>query len=86
MTQANGEPSERYGQIVAEAWADPAFKRRLLADPAAVLRERGIELPAGMQVRVVEDTDQFTNLVLPAMPGGEAVHRAARPGHGRHIW
>jgi hypothetical protein len=30
-----------WGQIVARAWQDEAFKRRLLADPAAVLREQG---------------------------------------------
>ena len=41
---------------------------RLMAEPAAVLREAGIELPAGQQVRVVENTDQVVHLVLPQQP------------------
>jgi hypothetical protein len=27
------------------AWTDPAFKERLLADTAAVVREAGIDVP-----------------------------------------
>ena len=40
-----------YSRIVANAWSDDAFKQRLLTEPAAVLRENGIELLAGMQVQ-----------------------------------
>ena len=63
------EQAKRYGQVVARAWRDEAFKQRLLADPAGVLREHGIAVPAGQQVRVVEDTDQQVHLPLPAKPG-----------------
>src|SRR5262245_49659796 len=48
---------KQWSQIVAKAWADESFKRRLLADPAAVLLEQGTAVPAGVQVRVVEDAD-----------------------------
>ena len=64
------EQAKRYGQVVAKAWRDEAFKQRLHADPAGVLREHGIALPAGRQVRVVENTDQVTHVVLPAKPTG----------------
>lgn len=60
----------RWGQVVARAWRDPAYKQQLLAEPAAVLREAGIEVPAGQQVRVVENTDQVVHLVLPQQPAG----------------
>ena len=30
---------KQWSQIVAKAWADANFKQRLLADPAAVLKE-----------------------------------------------
>jgi hypothetical protein len=33
------EYAKRYGQLVARAWGDAAFKRRLLAEPAPVLAE-----------------------------------------------
>jgi hypothetical protein len=44
----------RWGQIVARAWDDEAFRRRLLAEPARVLREEGIDVPEGAAVRVIE--------------------------------
>ena len=62
------EQAKRYGQVVARAWRDEAFKQRLLSDPAGVLREEGIEVPAGQQVRLVENTDQVLHLVLPQKP------------------
>ena len=63
--------SKQWSQIVAKAWADAAFMRRLLADPAAVLKEHGIRMPAGVQVKVVEDTAQVRHLTLPVRPAGE---------------
>lgn len=44
----------RWGQIVARAWDDDAFRRRLLSEPACVLREEGIDVPPGAGVRVIE--------------------------------
>ena len=41
------------------------------ADPKAVLQEQGVTVPAGMQVKVVEDTDQVRHLTLPTRPAGE---------------
>ena len=62
------ERARQWGQVVARAWREPTYKQRLMAEPAAVLREAGIELPAGQQVRVVENTDQVVHLVLPQQP------------------
>jgi hypothetical protein len=55
----------RYGKIVARAWSDDDYKARFLADPATVMREVGIELPGGAQVKVVENTPHLLHLVLP---------------------
>src|SRR6476646_6537542 len=66
------ETSNPWVQIVSKAWQDDGFKKRLLANPSAVLTERGLEVPGGVQIRVVEDTDQILHLTLPAKPrGGE---------------
>ena len=62
------EQARKWGQVVARAWRDEAFKQRLLSDPAGVLREEGIEVPAGQQVRLVENTDQVMHLVVPQKP------------------
>ena len=61
--------NQKMSQILAKCWSDAAFKASLLADPVAVLKAQGVEVPAGVQVRVVEDTDQVVHWVLPAKPG-----------------
>jgi hypothetical protein len=66
----------RWAQIVARAWDDDAFRRRLLAEPACVLREEGIEVPAGAAVRVIEGESadaggEETCCWLPPSPDGE---------------
>lgn len=57
-----------WDQIVTKAWQDDKLKNRLLAEPAAVFQEFGLEVPAGVQLRVVENTDQVVYLTLPAKP------------------
>ena len=62
------ERAKQWGQVVARAWADPAYKQRLLADPAAVLAEQGVAVPAGVAVQVHEATPAVRHLVLPPPP------------------
>ena len=59
-----------WAKIVAQAWADADYKARLLADPVAVLKEAGLDLPAGVDLRVVENTANVAHFVLPAPPIG----------------
>ena len=47
----------QWGQIVGRAWADRDFNQRLLADPAGVLREYDVAAPAGLRIKVLEETD-----------------------------
>jgi hypothetical protein len=61
----------RWSQLVAKAWADDAFRRRLIADPATVLAEHGLVVPAGVTVKVVENTDKLVYLTLPVKPSPE---------------
>ena len=56
------------GQIITKAWNDESFKRRLLADAGTVLREEGVDIPEGLQVRVVENTEKLINIVIPVKP------------------
>ena len=66
MTQAEDDKAATtHGRIVARAWRDPAFKARLLADPHGALKEAGVDVPAGVTVKVVEDSDSHVHLVLP---------------------
>ena len=59
---------KKWSHVVAQVWADEKLKSRLLDNPAAVLRENGIEVPAGVEIRVVENTDIVHYLVLPPKP------------------
>lgn len=54
------------GRIALRADRDPAFRQALLSDPpAAIKTELGIELPADLKIKVVEqDTDTLV-LILP---------------------
>jgi hypothetical protein len=66
MTDAESDAA--IDDIIAKAWGDEAFRARLLADPAAILREEGVDLPVGALVRVLEDTAGTRTLVLPMPP------------------
>ncbi len=62
---------EPLDDVIAKATRDEAFKARLMNDPKAVLEEAGFELPDGLAVRVVENTDRTMHLVLPVPPEGD---------------
>lgn len=47
-------------KVVARAWVDPAYKKRLLADGTAAIEELGF---GGVDLKVVENTPQVHNLV-----------------------
>jgi len=57
-----------FAKIIAKAWRDRAFKAELIANPAAALKAEGIDVPAGMAVTVLENTDKQLHLVLPPVP------------------
>jgi len=68
----------QWSQVVGQAWADDSFKQRLFANPTAILREYGVETPAGFEVKVLENveempenTDHLLHLILPARPSDE---------------
>ncbi len=51
-------------QVVAKAWLDPAFKRRLLDDASQTLAELGFIGRQGEDMVVVENTESVHNLVV----------------------
>jgi hypothetical protein len=88
-----------WSQIVARAWYDEGFMKRLLSDPRDVLAEHDVEAPPGTEVEVVlgtevkvDDTDTVRRFILPASPphdlieedlGGGAVAYCACGACGR---
>jgi len=51
-------------QVVARAWADPAFKARLLENATAAIAELGFTGLQGEDMIVVENTDAVMNVVV----------------------
>ena len=68
MNQPLNRHEAAYSKVTAKAWSDPAYKARLMADPAGVLKEAGVELPKGMKVKAVENTSDTLHFILPAPP------------------
>ena len=65
------EQTRKINKVIARAWLDDGFRKQLLADPTMSLRGEGVEVPAGVEVRIAEDTKNVVHLVLPAKPSTE---------------
>ncbi len=59
-----------WAKIVAKAWTDEAFKKKLLQNPEKVLKEMGIALPADVKLELHQQTEKKLHLILPAKPQG----------------
>ena len=51
-------------------YKNPAYRARAVAEPRAVLREFGLELDAGVHIRVWDSTSEVRYLVVPMRPQG----------------
>lgn len=61
----NAHIEEKSAAVIREAWKNPAYLGELKRNPGGVIaREFGVELPAGTEVRVLEDTADSVNMVL----------------------
>jgi len=54
---------ERGARVVARAWADEAFKARLLGNASAACEELGLEIP-GLRLVALENTPQVHNVIV----------------------
>jgi nitrile hydratase len=55
---------KRGAKVIARAWTDPDFKRRLMADAPAAIDELGYLGSATAHLKVVENTNNIHNLVV----------------------
>ena len=56
--------------LFSKCWKDEALKARFMADPKAVLKEHGLDVPDGIDVKVLENADDCVHITLPAPPAG----------------
>lgn len=65
------DQDKKMAKVFAKAWSDESFKEKLLSTPRAALAEFGIYFPAGIEVKILEQTDKVMHIVLPLKPGEE---------------
>ena len=71
MKKLVAEHQKKWAMCIAKAWADEDYKQRLLSDAPSVLREEGLDVPEGMEIKVLENTKSLFHMVLPAAPESE---------------
>ena len=62
------DETNKMNTLIAACWKDDALKQRFLSDPHAVLADHGMDVPEGINVNVVENTDNTVHVTLPAAP------------------
>ena len=55
-----------YVDFVAKYQGDPAYRAWVDTDPAGALRAEGLQVPDGLQVKLVSSTAETLPIVLPA--------------------
>ena len=65
------EQRNQLAELFAACWKDDALKARFMADPKAVLAERGIDMPDNIDVKVVENSDNTVHITMPQAPAGD---------------
>ena len=64
------EQRNALADLFAACWKDDALKARFMSDPKAVLAEHDIKVPEGMDVNVVENSDNTVHITMPKKPAG----------------
>ena len=62
------EERNKLAALFAACWKDEALKARFMSDPKAVLAEHGMDVPANMNVNVVESSDNTVHITMPQAP------------------
>jgi nitrile hydratase subunit alpha len=55
---------ENGARLIARAWVDPAFKKRLLSDTKAASTALGIDAAGAIEFMTVENTDEVHNVIV----------------------
>ncbi|MBS0650915.1 MAG: NHLP leader peptide family RiPP precursor [Verrucomicrobia bacterium] len=71
MKANQAEFQKKWAKVIAKAWSDPAYKKKLLENPEATLAAEGISMPKGIHVEIHETTNKVVHLNLPQRPEGD---------------
>ncbi len=76
--QSEAQMHTKLGELIVDAWEDPAKRLELLSDPKGKLQACGEDVSL-IQVIVHEDTESTVHLVLPKKPDGYDSQTERRP-------
>ena len=65
------EERNKLAALFAACWKDEALKARFMTDPKAVMAEHGMDVPANMNVNVVENSDNTVHITMPQAPASD---------------
>ena len=68
QAQAESQALKAQVDFFNKVWTDGAFRTRLDRDPKSVLAEFGAQLPDGVEIKVIQDTDKVKYLHIPSPP------------------
>ena len=73
MNESNHQEefSKKYAEVIAKAWSDEGFKKKLLENPNETLKEFGVPIPEGVTFHIHENGSGTCHLILPKKPEGE---------------
>ncbi len=82
MAKSKTPFTKAWAKVVAKAWTDEPFKKRLLKNPEKVLKEMGVVIPAGFKLKVQEQKNGTIHLILPAKPKGALSEKELKAAMG----
>ncbi len=65
MAKKSKEVEAIKAKIIAKAWKDPKFKKKLMENPRAALKEMGVAMPNDININIIEEGQGSYTLVLP---------------------
>lgn len=65
------ELQNKWQKVIAKAMGDQVFRMRLIKNPKEALKDHGIELPANINLKVLEETAGTKYLILPQEQAGK---------------
>ena len=87
MNESNKQEefSKKYAEVIAKAWSDESFKKKLIANPNETLKEFGVSLPEGVTFHIHENGSDTCHLILPKKPEGQLSDEDLKKASGGYL-
>ena len=79
-------PSNELERVLLDASLLKEFRSHLLKDPVAALRARGIDIPDGVKINIVEDDLKSVTIPIPPFVGRNIQAKTLEDEFGDNDW